>query len=95
MSTIVTLYFLFMAPLWCGATTRNSTLCRNNSSGLLMGCHLREHKWQKIKFLFVPRLWDRLNRGLWISPREGLTTISVMVSILSGLVATGIALAST
>jgi hypothetical protein len=94
MSTIVTLYFLFMAPLWCGAVTRNGTLCRNNSSGLLMGCHLREHKWQKIKFLFVPRLWDRLNRGLWASPKEGLATIFVALSILSILVSTASALAS-
>jgi hypothetical protein len=56
-----------------------------------MGRHLREHKWQKIKFVFVPRCWDRLNRGLWISPKEGLTTIATVVSILSALVASAIA----
>lgn len=64
-------YFLFQAPLWCGAVTREGTLCRNNSSGLLIGCHLREHKWQKLKMAFVPKAWRELNRGLWATPREG------------------------
>ena len=65
-------YFLFQAPLWCGAITRDGTLCRNNSSGLLIGCHLREHKWQKLKMAFIPKAWRELNRGLWATPREGL-----------------------
>jgi len=54
-------YFLFQAPLWCGAITREGALCRNNSSGLLIGCHLREHKWQKLKMTFVPKAWRQLN----------------------------------
>ena len=62
-------YFLFQAPLWCGAITREGALCRNNSSGLLIGCHLREHKWQKLKMTFVPKAWRELNRGLWATPR--------------------------
>jgi len=93
MSTIVTLYFLFQAPLWCGVDGRFGP-CRNNSHGLLVGCHLRQHKWQKLRWAIRPRYWTELNRGLWVSPKEGLTTITMMVSTLSGLVATGIALAS-
>jgi hypothetical protein len=48
-------YFLLQAPVWCGAMTREGQMCRNNSTGLLLGCHLREHKWQKLRMTFVPR----------------------------------------
>ena len=58
---------LFFAPVWCGAVTRKHGPCHNNSWGLLMG-HLREHRWQKFKMMFVNRQWQQLNRGLWPSP---------------------------
>jgi hypothetical protein len=58
-------YFMFRAPVWCGAVTRDDTLCRNNASGLLMGCHLREHRWQKLRMAFVPRAWQALGRRVW------------------------------
>jgi hypothetical protein len=80
-------YFLFQAPLWCGAVTREGTLCRNNSSGLLIGCHLREHKWQKLKMAFVPKAWRELNRGLWATPREGVNTLAGLGSVVSALAA--------
>jgi hypothetical protein len=80
-------YFLFQAPLWCGAATREGEACRNNSSGLLIGCHLREHKWQKIKMTFVSRRWHELNRGLWATPRDGVTTLSGVAAAVSALAA--------
>lgn len=80
-------YFLFRAPLWCGAVTRDGTLCRNNSSGVLFGCHLREHKFQKLKMAFVPKAWRELNRGLWATPRDGVTTLSGLGSVVSALAA--------
>jgi len=81
------LYFLFQAPLWCGAVTREGTLCRNNSSGLLIGCHLREHKFQKLKMTFVPKAWRELNQGLWATPREGVNTLAGLGSAVSALAA--------
>ncbi len=33
LSLLVTLYFLFQAPIWCGAVNRDQTLCRRNASG--------------------------------------------------------------
>jgi hypothetical protein len=33
--------FQVQAPVWCGANIRGGGLCRNNSTGLLLGCHLR------------------------------------------------------
>lgn len=71
LSVVALGYFLFQAPLWCGAITREGTLCRNNSSGLLIGCHLREHKWQKLRMAFIPKAWQELNRGLWATPPRG------------------------
>jgi hypothetical protein len=55
-----------------------------------MGCHLRQHKWQKLKMAFVPTLWSRLNQGLWNNPKTGLTTLATIVSILTTLINCGI-----
>lgn len=51
LSGVSAFYFFFNVPVWCGAEGRSSS-CRNNSYGALMGCHLRQHKWQKLKMLF-------------------------------------------
>lgn len=47
-------YFLFQAPVWCGAETRTGEWCRRNSHGLLRGCSYRQHKWQRVKQTFTP-----------------------------------------
>jgi hypothetical protein len=59
---IAALFFMFRAPVWWGAVTRDDTLCRNNAHGLLMGCQLREHRWQKFRMLIVTRKWRPLAR---------------------------------
>ncbi len=80
-------YFTLQAPVWCGAVTRTGQLCRNNSMGLLLGCHLREHKWQKLTMAFVPKKWRDINRGLWTSPREGMATLSGIAAAVSAVAA--------
>jgi hypothetical protein len=47
-------YFLLQAPVWCCAVTRTGQLCRDNSHGLLLGCHRRQHKWQRLRQTFTP-----------------------------------------
>ena len=47
-------YFLFQAPMWCGAETRKGEWCRRNSHGLIRGCSLRQHKWQRLRQTFTP-----------------------------------------
>lgn len=42
------LFLLLAAPVWCAAQNRDGTACRNNASGLLVGCRLRYHRWQKL-----------------------------------------------
>jgi hypothetical protein len=83
LSTLAGLYFLFQAPAWCCALNRDGTLCRRNSAGLLLGCSLRQHKWQKLKLTVVPHGWRRLNRGLWVNPTTSLATLGAILSIVS------------
>jgi hypothetical protein len=74
-------YLLLLAPLWCGAETREGLACRNNSHGLLLGCWIREHKWQRLKKAFVPARWGELGRSLFGSVKDCLATISAFVAI--------------
>jgi hypothetical protein len=90
LSLLVTAFVLFQAPVWCCAINRDGTLCRDNSSGLLLGCSKRQHKWQKLKMTFVSHAWRQMNRGLWASPREALTTVGAIVAVLSAAVATAV-----
>jgi hypothetical protein len=62
-------------------------MCCNNSTGVLLGCHLREHKWQKLKMTVIPRQWREINKGLWASPRECLATVEGIASVASLVVA--------
>jgi hypothetical protein len=83
LSLLVTFYFLFQAPIWCGAVNRDGTLCRRNAAGLLLGCSLRQHKWQKLQMTVVPHAWRRLNAGLWSNPTTGLATVATVLGIVS------------
>jgi hypothetical protein len=87
LSLITAFYFFFRAPAWCGAVTRDGTLCRRNAKGVLLGCSFRQHKWQKLKMTFVPHGWRTINRGLWATPREGVNTIAGLGSFASAVVA--------
>ncbi|MCI2421554.1 hypothetical protein MOQ72_29375 [Saccharopolyspora sp. K220] len=60
LSAVTFLYSLFQAPVWCCAETRNQEFCRNNANGILMGCWIREHRWQKLKWLVRRSAWGRL-----------------------------------
>ncbi|RZT27820.1 hypothetical protein EV649_1593 [Kribbella sp. VKM Ac-2569] len=85
---LVTAYFLFQVPVWCGAEGRQGP-CRNNSSGILLGCkQVRQHKYQKLKLAVVPRRWRELNRGLWVNPAKCLASAGAVVGIVTGIVST-------
>ena len=72
-------YFLFQAPMWCGAETRKQEWCRNNSHGLLLGCHLGQHKLQRVKQTFTPAGGRTLVRTTK-SVSGGLSTIGGVVA---------------
>ncbi|MFI7641592.1 hypothetical protein [Nonomuraea sp. NPDC049400] len=87
LSALTALFFLFRAPVWCGAVTREGDFCRKNARGLLMGCSYQQHKWQKLKLAVVPPKWRQLNKGLWVGPEKSVATIAALGSGLSAVAA--------
>jgi hypothetical protein len=87
MSLAAPVYFLVQAPLTCGADIRNGDHCRNNSYGLLLGCWIRQHKWQRARDIFVSRKWQNVIRDLTGSPKDILGTVGGLVSMVSLFVA--------
>lgn len=85
LSALVTLYFAFQAPSWCGAATRGQHMCRNNAYGVLMGCHLRQHRWQKLQMLVTPSSWGTLTAELWRDPKTALASVGAILGIISTL----------
>lgn len=88
LSAVCVLYFTFQAPVWCGADVRDGAGCRNNSTGVLMGCHLRQHKWQLLKGVAVSRSWRELNRRIWADATTGIASVSAIAASVSGVAAT-------
>lgn len=74
-------YLLLLAPVVCMTPTREGLACRNNSRGLLLGCWIRQHKWQRLKQAFVPARWRELVRSLFGSAKDCLATVSALIAI--------------
>lgn len=87
LSAVSSFSFLFHMPLPCGAEGRNGP-CRHNGSGALMGCHLRQHRWQKFKMLFWRSHGGRLRRELFQSANTVLATLGGVLAVTSGVAAT-------
>ncbi|WP_145926781.1 hypothetical protein [Amycolatopsis orientalis] len=88
LSGFVVLYCLFQAPMWCCAETRNDTPCRNNAHGILLGCHLRQHKWQKLAMAVKQQYWSKLTKRVFSSVGGQAATFSAFAAMLSATVAT-------
>ncbi|GHH49407.1 hypothetical protein GCM10018775_45030 [Streptomyces umbrinus] len=68
---------LFQAPVTCGAPVRGrEDGCRNNASGLLLGCHIRQHRWQKLKPLIVRRQVREFCSGLFSDGKATVVTLA-------------------
>lgn len=76
-------YFLVQAPLTCCSETRTGERCRNNSHGLLMGCWIRQHKWQRLRDVFVSRKWRETGHSLLAAPKDILATVGSLASVVS------------
>jgi hypothetical protein len=89
MSLLVLTWVLFGAPTWCGAVNRRRgkdvEYCRNNSSGLMLGCHLRQHKFQRFTRAWWNTSWRDRTRGIWTGASAKLATISGVVGMLTGI----------
>jgi hypothetical protein len=82
-SLVALVYFLVQAPLTCGAETRDGKHCRHNSNGLLLGRYIRQHKWQRVRDVFVSRRWRDVFHDLIGSPKDRLGTISALIAVVS------------
>ncbi|WP_078951935.1 hypothetical protein [Streptomyces sp. NRRL F-5755] len=88
LSALVVLWSFFQAPVSCGAPVRGRVGgCRNNASGLLLGCHIRQHRWQKLKMLIVRRQVRAFCAGLFSDGKATVVTLAGVGSFVSGLVA--------
>jgi hypothetical protein len=87
LSVLALAYFLVQAPLTCRAETRNKETCRNNSHGLLLGCWIRQHKWQRARDVFISRKWRNVMHDLTASPKDVLGTIGGLASVVSLIIA--------
>ncbi|WP_063784773.1 hypothetical protein [Streptomyces rimosus] len=88
LSALVVLWSFFQAPVTCGAPVRGrADGCRNNASGLLLGCHIRQHRWQKLKMLIVRRQVRAFCAGLFSDGKATVVTLAGAGSFISGLVA--------
>ncbi|MDI3402600.1 hypothetical protein [Streptomyces cavernicola] len=87
------LWFLFQAPNPCGAPVRNAgRACRNNAKGVLRGCHLQQHKWQRMRTFFVrPRLRSCMGQ-LFENPVTGLASLGGILALISTVINTIISL---
>ncbi|WP_125514449.1 hypothetical protein [Streptomyces sp. WAC 01529] len=70
LSLAVVSYAAFQLPVWCGAVNRNGTYCRRNASGILMGCGLRQHRWQKIKLMVLRSKAGDISRAVFPTAKE-------------------------
>ncbi|MEV8546277.1 hypothetical protein [Streptomyces sp. NPDC051572] len=88
LSAATAAWCFFQAPVTCGAPVRGrEDGCRNNASGLLLGCYIRQHRWQKLKMLIVRRQIRQFCSGLFSDGKATIVTLSGMASVVSGLVA--------
>ncbi|GCD35246.1 hypothetical protein OEIGOIKO_02989 [Streptomyces chrestomyceticus JCM 4735] len=88
LSAAVFFWSFFQAPMPCGAPVRGRPDgCRNNAYGLLLGCHIRQHRWQKLKMLIVRRQVRVFCAGLFSDGKAVVVTLAGLGSFVSGLVA--------
>lgn len=96
---LVVLWSLFSAPLTCGAVNRGRgdavEYCRNNSSGMLLGCWIRNHKWQRFTRAWWNSSWRDKTRGLWTGPSAKLATVAAVIGIVTGVFGSGFDLVTT
>ena len=92
MSVLAAGFFLFQAPAPCCAETRKGEWCRNNGSGVLGGCHFRNHRWQNVKMLLDRELRQRAANGILRGISGKAATLSAVISTLALLVSVGMLL---
>lgn len=87
LSALSFLWFLFQAPVPCAALNRGEAqTCRNNGRGVLRGCHIKQHQWQKLKGLVVRRRWREISADLFPNATTSLASLGAIVALLSSII---------
>ncbi|MFI6640215.1 hypothetical protein [Streptomyces sp. NPDC050504] len=88
LSLAVTAYALFQVPVWCGAVNRDGrTYCRKNASGILMGCSLRQHRWQKMKMIVLRSKVGDVSRAVFPTAKEKFAAFLAVGGLASAVAA--------
>ena len=87
LSLAVFVYAGFQAPAWCGAVNRDGTFCRENASGLLMGCHRRHHRWQKLRMVVLRQHAGNASHVLFPTAKEKFEALIAVGGLLSAVAA--------
>ncbi len=87
LSLAVVSYATFQFPVWCGAVNRNGTYCRRNASGILMGCNLRQHRWQKIKLVVLRSKAGDISRSIFPTAKEKFAAFIAIGGLASAIAA--------
>ncbi|GLU46526.1 hypothetical protein [Nocardiopsis ansamitocini] len=86
LAAVSTVYFLFQAPTPCGAPNRKAgQSCRNNASGLLLGCYLQDHKWRRAGMLAHRHRWAELAASFGGGWRTALPVLAETATVVSGI----------
>ncbi|OIJ27668.1 hypothetical protein [Nocardioides luteus] len=80
-------WLLFAAPTSCGAEIRTGENCRNNSYGLLGGCSIRQHKWQRVRALTHLDTARNACRGWFTGPQQQVATCSMLIAAFGAVAA--------
>ena len=80
-------WLLIAAPTSCGAAIRTGQNCRNNSYGLLGGCSIRQHKWQRFRALTRLGTLRDACRGWFTGPQQQVATCSMLIAAFGAVAA--------
>ncbi|MBP2402495.1 hypothetical protein [Streptomyces syringium] len=88
LSLAVSAWALFQVPVWCGAVNRDGrTYCRENASGLLMGCRRRQHRWQKLKMVVARSKAGDVSRAIFPTAKDKFAAFIAVGGLASAIAA--------
>jgi hypothetical protein len=83
LSMVSTLYLAFASRTTCGVPVRGRRDgCQNNGNGIMLGCHIRQHRWYRAKLLGARR-WSELPTAYFGSGILALTSVVTVASVAS------------
>ncbi|MBH1933534.1 hypothetical protein I5Q34_04385 [Streptomyces sp. AV19] len=63
------------------------TYCRENASGLLMGCRRRQHRWQKLKMVVARSKAGDVSRAIFPTAKDKFAAFIAVGGLASAIAA--------